>query len=174
MLNGPERPQALDSATISFVALPFFGARLIQQTLSEYFSSKGLRISHEMSTTRVVLSAPVFSEGPVAIYTGIEFQVRRPFKSLPENYVLSVQWKASVSFRHSLADDSLRGLAVGTPVLFRPLANANLSPEVRGFRNRYIGMFRRSAQITRQWFRAKTASLEIFLWTNCFQKGLQP
>jgi hypothetical protein len=99
-----------------------------------------MKLSHDKATTRALLSSPDFSKGLVDIYTGIEFQVRRPFKAHPLNFIITAQWKVSVFFRESIGDASLRNLAIKMPVIFKPNRSFNEIPEdLKRWRNKYLG-----------------------------------
>jgi hypothetical protein len=140
LLNGPEEPQDLKPNAFDVGEFSDIGTKLIDRSISDYLISRGMRISRDKSTTRAVMTAPAFSQGLVDIFNGIEFQVRRPFKDLPYNFVLSIQWKVTVLFNDSLLNPTLRGISRGMPVLYKPaLPYAEVPLALRPFRNRYLG-----------------------------------
>jgi hypothetical protein len=144
LLNGPDSTLRLESQIFDVGEYPNIGAKLISRSLSDYLFSKGMRISHDKSTTKAVMTSPTFSKGLIDLFNGLEFQVRRPFEQFPYGFVISVQWSVAVLFRESLLATSLQEVAIGMPVLYKPALSYDETPrDLRDFRHRYIGHVRK-------------------------------
>jgi hypothetical protein len=140
LLNGPQEPSTLDKKAFDVGETPEIGTKLINRSLSDYMYSKGMRTSHDKSTTRATMKVPSFSRGLIDLYDGIEFQVRRPFEGHPYRFVVSVQWKVTVMFRESLDNETLKEICIGMPVIYKPEQPASMLPaDLLRFRYRYLG-----------------------------------
>ena len=85
-----------------------------------------------LKTPKVLLTKQLFNDF-------LEFQVRRPFKEQADAFILSVQWKTAVLFRESIANGSLRRIAIGAPVIYKPQSKDSVLPALKRFRYKYLG-----------------------------------
>jgi hypothetical protein len=172
LLNGPDSTLRLESQIFDVGEYPNVGAKLISRSLSDYLASKGMRISHDKSTTKAVMTAPAFSKGLVDLFNGLEFQVRRPFEQLPYGFIISVQWSVSVLFRESLLASSLREMAIGMPVLYKPDLSYDETPkELRDFRHRYIGHIRKIESSANALVNCKDGETRSILLSTLYLEG---
>lgn len=172
LLDGPEEPRQLEQVTLDVAQNPHLGTKLIDQTLSHYLTTRGMRITRDKSTTKVAMQSPAFSKGVVDVFHGIEFQVRRPFEALPYSFVISAQWKLSVLFRESLSDTTLQAMSPGMSVLYKPLEPRDtLPPDLQHFRYRYLGHIHKIESNTNALVRCKDGEIRSVPLTALFFEG---
>ncbi len=142
-LNGPRIPGGLEIMTVDVAQFPHFGQKVIERSVARYLTAKGLIIRRTGFETMAMRKSPEFSLGSISVFSGISFQPRRPFAKEPHRFMISVKWEVSASFNQSLIDLTLRAIAIGMPVLYKPVAaTRNIPPDLRRFRNRYLGRVR--------------------------------
>lgn len=139
LLNGPKRPDNLDTIDADASVLPDFGKALIARSLSRHFAGRGLTVFREKIDTTVLRTTPEFSQNLIDIFCGVSFQVRHPFIESPDDFAMSVQWEVRTTFNRSLAEPKLRAIALRMPVMYKPESRDNISDDLKQFVNRYMG-----------------------------------
>lgn len=140
LLSGPQPPPETKLVEIDISHFSKLGSVLIENSLSDYLKSKGMTIRKghfEQLALRRVDNQP---SSLVHLYSGISFVARRPFRSRPQSFMLSVQWVSSAVFAETLANPDLRDISKGLGVLYTPQANP--SADVVQFQNRFLGYVR--------------------------------
>jgi hypothetical protein len=143
LLDGPQIPQKLTRMTVDVAELPSLGKRVVERSLTHYLAARGLMSRRTGFETTVMKKTPEFSQGCISIFCGISFQVRRPFEANPYSFMMSVKWEVTASFEQNLMDSTLRAIALGMPVLYKPSSATSRIPEdLQRIRNRYLGRVR--------------------------------
>jgi hypothetical protein len=67
----------------------------------------------------------------LALYTGVAFKTRKPFRSEPHHFIVSVQWRVSIRFIESLSHPAFDDWCVGLAVLYKP--SDGVLPEIEAY-----------------------------------------
>lgn len=140
LLNGPYLPKDLDTTHLDVRVQSEFGKAIIERSLSRFFATRGFEVERErFGTTKVLRRSPEASQGFIDTFCGVAFQVRHPFHSNPENFMVAAQWEVNPRFNTSLAEPELRAVSPGMAVIFRPDAHSAQADLLKPYVNRYLG-----------------------------------
>jgi len=140
LLNGPDRPASASEESFDVGRFWRIALISIEESLAAHFASLGMGIEDahfERLAIRKVHDTP---DEVIELSTGVSFRAKRPFRDDHYGFVVMFNWEVRALFRESLENESLRGIAIGMPVLYKPTTDAPAS--LRQFRNRYIGRIR--------------------------------
>jgi hypothetical protein len=139
-LRGPHIPPDATQETFDMGRFWRIGCLFIEDALAAHFSRLGFTIE-QSSFERLALRRHTGSpDDAVDLATGLSFSARRPFREDKYGFTLSFQWIVRAMFRNSLMDDSLAGIALGMPVIYKPSGTS--PPGLPEFINRYLGRVR--------------------------------
>jgi len=137
LLSGPIPAPETEVADLDLGELPNLGANLIEYSLARHLESQGM-ISQRSSFEKLALRRVESSPGKlIHLFSGISFRARRPFRSEPYAFTVSVQWVARALFADRLTNTTLRDLSQGLGVLYTPQGKPSV--ELQQFENRFIG-----------------------------------
>lgn len=142
LLNGPASPAGWQSRTYRLESEAHVIYDIIKRAFEQNFRQAGLK------TIRSVWG--VTATQPVQEFTNVGIQLScgvscRPYHPDGEQGLgLAIQWEVKAEFVRSLADDQLRRMAAGLPVILRYDAR-EWKPDdaAKRFRNRFLGTVRR-------------------------------
>ncbi len=135
LLSGPNAPE-VDGTQEFDVGHGQLGARIIDSAIAAYLRDRGMETEHTSFETTALTRAEVVRD-VLGLYTGLAFKTRKPFRSEPHYFIVSVQWRVSTRFVQSLSHSALEEWCTGLPVLYKPTHEG--LPEISEFRGRYLG-----------------------------------
>lgn len=138
LLSGPQPPNNDALITCNTAVLPDLTNKLIENSLAQHLSRRGMKIKHERVETLALRYHQDSPNAPVSFYTGLSFRSRRPHVDEPFRFALIVQWRAGARFSQSLEDKTLRSISSGMPVIYTPQTEPD--NELSPFANRFIGI----------------------------------
>jgi hypothetical protein len=138
LLSGPSPLQLdkVDGMQQFDVASGQLGARIIDSAIADYLSSRGMETERTTFETTALTRTEVV-HNVLGLYTGVAFKTRKPFRLEPHHFIISVQWRVSTRFIHSLSHPAFQDWSEGLAVLYKP--SAQVVPEIERFRGRYVG-----------------------------------
>jgi hypothetical protein len=137
LLSGPPPSPEHGTHDVDLGVFPALGGHLIDQTLSRYLASQGMRVRRTSFESLALARVEGSSTSLIHLYSGISFQARRPFVSEQYSFVVSVQWVARAVFADSLVNSALNSISVGLAVLYTPKVRPIAGLE--DFQNHYLG-----------------------------------
>jgi hypothetical protein len=139
-LNGPSFPAGATKTKFDIGRFWRIGNLLAEQALACHFSQQGFLIeqSHfEKVALRPYLSSP---DDAIELASDVSFLAQRPFREEIYGFAVAFRWVVQAHFKETLANATLSGIAVGMPVLYKPV---NAIPDnLKAFRNRFVGRVR--------------------------------
>jgi hypothetical protein len=136
LISGPRNP-VVDGSQSFDVGEGQLGARIIDSAIAEYLRRRGMETEHSSFETTALTKVEVLQE-VLGLYTGVAFKARKPFRSEPHHFMVSLQWRVSTRFVDNLSHPALEKWCVGMPVLYKPGRGAQ--SELSQFRGRYLGL----------------------------------
>jgi hypothetical protein len=139
-LGGPQLPPKSNQTAFDLGRFWRIGCIFIEDALSTHFSKLGFA-AEQSSFERLALRRYAGSpDDAMELATGLSFSARRPFREDKYRFTLTFQWIVRAMFKDSLINESLAGIALGMPVMYRP--NAAIPVGLLDFKNRYLGRVR--------------------------------
>jgi hypothetical protein len=135
LLSGPDHPR-VDGTQGFDVGQGQLGARIIDSAIAGYLNDRGMETEHSNFETTALTKVEVLHE-VLGLYTGLAFKARKPFRSEPHRFIVSVQWRVSTRFVQSLSHAALEDWGWGLPVLYNPTRDE--LPEISHYRGRFLG-----------------------------------
>ena len=139
-LQGPQAPSGAAQTTFDLGQFWRIGCLLIEDGLTSHFSKLGFAIEQnnfERFALRRYTGSP---DNALDLATGLSFSARRPFREDKYGFALSFQWIVRAMFKDSLATGSLAQIALGMPVIYKPVGT--IPPGLLEFKHRYLGRVR--------------------------------
>jgi hypothetical protein len=139
LLDGPPAPQDWEGRPYTIRTHRNVVTEIIKRALEEHFKMGKLVTSR--SNWGVTATSPVglMANDAIRLSSGVSCQVYSP--DAETGMGVTAQWEVKTEFVKSLADDHLRGMCEGLPVLLR-YDPQGWQPEekLRPFRNHYLGV----------------------------------
>lgn len=140
--NGRPRstvPAGATTETFDLRTNPHLARRIVEHSFAEHFRSQDYTVRH--TKFDLLVTQPSESSNLVSLESGIALRSLQPVPGDPIGLV--VTWHVSAEFRSSLADESLRKIASGFPVVIRrePGDDWQVPIPLRQFKGDYIGIF---------------------------------
>jgi hypothetical protein len=137
LLSGPSLSGGELFHDVDVGIFPALGSHLIEQSLSRYLASQGMKVDKTSFENFALARVEVSSNNLIHLYSGISYQARRPFALKPYSFVISAQWVARAVFSASLANPSLASISQGLGVLYTPRNRP--AENLDDFQNHYLG-----------------------------------
>lgn len=142
LLDGPPAPPDWERRAYTARTHRNVVAEIIKRALEEHFKMRTLVTSRSNWGVTATRQVDLMANDAIRVSSGVVCRVYSPD---PETGMgVTVRWEVKTEFVNSLADDHLRGICEGMPVLFR-YNPQDWQPEekLRPFRNHYLGVVRR-------------------------------
>ena len=142
LLSGPPAPQDWEGRAFTASTHRNVVAEIIKRALEEHFKTGKLVTSRSNWGVTATRPVSLMANDAIRLSSGVSCQVYSP--DAETGMGVTVQWEVKTEFVKSLADDHLRGMCEGLPVLLR-YDPQDWQPEekLRPFRNHYLGVVKR-------------------------------
>ncbi len=140
-LNGLAVPTGATHRSFDIGRFWRIGSLLAEQALASHFSQRGFMVEQSHFENVALRPYRMSPDDAIELATGISFLVQRPFREEAYRFAVAFRWVVQAHFKESLANPALAGIALGMPVLYRPIG-ATISRDLSPFHNRFIGRIR--------------------------------
>lgn len=132
-----------ETETVDLSDEPYLALQLARHAIYRYFRDRGFIVRADKFTLTVREQEPRLKRGAAVVYRGVSLQFTSPFAETASKLSVIATWQTPAEFTRSVADPVLRAMALGQAVIFRSeRGERDLGPELRGFRNRFLGRIR--------------------------------
>lgn len=139
LLDGPTAPPDWETRAYAAHTHRNVVSEIIKRALEDNFMIGKLDTSRSKWRVTAMRAVSLMANDAIRLSSGVSCQVYSP--DAKTGMGVTIQWEVKTEFVKSLADDQLRGMCEGLPVLLR-YNPQDWQPEekLRPFRNRYLGV----------------------------------